>query len=40
MVEIGEIGEIYVAGAHLCSGYVNNREADRFVANHIDSSPG
>lgn len=40
VVEEGDIGEIYVAGSHLCSGYVNNREMDRFVPNHIDPQPG
>lgn len=41
MVEIGDIGEVYVAGSHLCSGYVNNREMDRFILNLIDKDePG
>lgn len=39
-VESGEVGEIYVAGAHLCSGYVNNREAERFIPNHIENASG
>ena len=37
VVDIGDIGEIYVAGSHLCSGYVNNREMDRFVPNQTDA---
>lgn len=37
---MGDIGEIYVAGRHLCAGYVNNREMERFVPNHIDDAPG
>jgi len=40
LVEKGDIGELYVAGSHLCSGYLNNREMDRFVDNHIDNTPG
>jgi len=41
VVEIGDIGEVYVAGSHLCSGYVNNREMDRFILNLIDKDePG
>ena len=40
LVEKGDIGELYVAGSHLCSGYLNNREMDRFVENHIDDTPG
>lgn len=40
MVKDGEIGEIYVAGKHLCSGYVNNREMERFVLNHVDNDSG
>lgn len=38
---MGDIGEVYVAGSHLCSGYVNNREMDRFILNLIDKDePG
>lgn len=40
LVEVGEIGELYVAGSHICSGYVRNREMERFVTNHIDDTPG
>lgn len=40
LVEIGEIGEVYVAGSHICSGYVRNREMERFVNNHIDNTTG
>ena len=40
VVPLGEIGEIYVVGAHVASGYVNNREKDRFIANHIENRKG
>ena len=40
LVDVGEIGEIYVAGSHICSGYVRNREMERFVTNHVESTPG
>lgn len=40
LVGPGEIGEIYVAGAHMCSGYIRNREMDRFTKNHIEDTPG
>ena len=40
LIKDGEIGEIYVAGSHLCSGYVRNREMERFLKNHIDNTPG
>ncbi|XP_057376385.1 beta-alanyl-bioamine nonribosomal peptide synthetase ebony-like isoform X2 [Daphnia carinata] len=40
LVDDGEIGELYVAGSHLCSGYVRNREMERFVKNQVDSTPG
>lgn len=36
LVAEGDVGEIYVAGSHLCSGYVNQREMQRFVVNPID----
>lgn len=32
-VEPGSLGELYVAGANLASGYVNNRDPHRFVKN-------
>lgn len=32
-VPSGQIGEIYCSGLNLASGYVNNRDADRFIAN-------
>uniref|UniRef100_A0A0P6E9S3 Ss-alanyl conjugating enzyme n=1 Tax=Daphnia magna TaxID=35525 RepID=A0A0P6E9S3_9CRUS len=40
LVDNGEIGELYVAGSHLCSGYVRNREMERFLKNHVDNTPG
>lgn len=40
LVNNSEIGEIYVAGSHLCSGYVRNREMERFLKNHVDNTPG
>lgn len=40
LVSLGEIGELYVAGSHICSGYVRSREMERFVKNHIDDTTG
>ncbi|KAI9561851.1 hypothetical protein GHT06_012813 [Daphnia sinensis] len=40
LADNGEIGELYVAGRHLCSGYVRNREMERFLKNHVDNTPG
>lgn len=40
LVDLGEIGELYVAGSHICSGYVRGREMERFVKNHIDDAQG
>lgn len=40
LVEAGEIGEIYVAGSHVCSGYVRHREMERFVTNTVEDTPG
>ena len=40
MVEMGQIGELYVAGSHVAAGYVNKREMDRFIPNTIDTRKG
>lgn len=40
IVEPGGLGELYVAGANLASGYVNNRDQHRFVANSQHHEPG
>lgn len=40
LVEKGDVGELYVAGSHLCSGYMNNREMTRFSKNPFSDSPG
>lgn len=34
-VNNGEIGEIYVSGLNLASGYVNNRDKDKFINNQL-----
>lgn len=33
IVESGCLGELYVSGANLTSGYVNNRDPHRFIKN-------
>lgn len=33
MVEPGCLGELYVAGANVAGGYVNNRDPHRFIEN-------
>lgn len=38
-VKVGEIGEIFVSGTNLALGYVNNRDAERFVSNDMISHP-
>lgn len=40
IVESGSLGELYVAGANLASGYVNNRDPHRFIANSQPHEPG
>lgn len=37
-VNIGQTGELYVAGANLAAGYVNGRDKFRFVKNPMDRS--
>jgi len=39
-VEPGCLGELYVAGANLSSGYVRNRDPHRFVENHLPHDQG
>ena len=36
----GEIGEIYVAGYNLCSGYVGIQDSDKFMDNPYTKSTG
>jgi non-ribosomal peptide synthetase component F len=40
LVEPGDIGELYVAGANLASGYINNRDPHRFITNSQHHGPG
>ena len=40
LVRLGDCGEIYVAGYNLCSGYLKNREMDRFLPNFLENKPG
>ena len=35
-VQMGQVGELYVAGKHVAGAYVNGRETERFSANTID----
>lgn len=39
-VEIGDTGEIFVAGLNLANGYVNNRDPNKFVNNPYATSKG
>jgi len=39
-VEPGCVGELYVSGANLASGYVNNRDPHRFVENRLPHGQG
>lgn len=38
-VNSGEIGELFVSGANLASGYCNKRDADRFIDNPLSVDP-
>lgn len=38
-VKSGEIGELYVSGGNLASGYVNGRDPDRFIENSLAVDP-
>lgn len=38
-VKAGEVGELFVSGLNLASGYVNNRDPDRFVDNPLAIDP-
>jgi non-ribosomal peptide synthetase component F len=40
LVEAGEIGQVYVAGAHVADGYINRREMASFVANVVEDRKG
>ncbi|KAF5303145.1 hypothetical protein FQR65_LT08308 [Abscondita terminalis] len=38
-VRTGDIGELFVAGANLADGYVNGRDPDKFIDNHLAVDP-
>lgn len=38
-VKAGEIGELFVSGANLASGYVNGRDKERFLDNQLAIDP-
>ncbi len=38
-VKSGSIGELYVSGSNLASGYVNGRDPDRFIENPLAVDP-
>ncbi|KAK5644614.1 hypothetical protein RI129_005914 [Pyrocoelia pectoralis] len=38
-VKVGEVGELFVAGANLASGYVNGRDPDKFIENPLAVDP-
>lgn len=40
VVPEGEVGELYVSGLNVCSGYINDRDAHKFVTNHHTVDPG
>lgn len=39
-VQQGQIGELYAAGRNLAIGYVNKRDANRFIENPHTVDPG
>jgi non-ribosomal peptide synthetase component F len=36
----GEVGELYVSGLNLTSGYVRGRDPERFMSNPLTVDPG
>ncbi|GJQ71327.1 hypothetical protein Trydic_g11061 [Trypoxylus dichotomus] len=38
-VKTGEIGELYVSGLNVADGYVGDRDADKFIKNHLTVNP-
>ncbi|KAB0794533.1 hypothetical protein PPYR_11372 [Photinus pyralis] len=38
-VKVGEVGELFVAGANLAAGYVNGRDPDKFIENPLAVDP-
>lgn len=39
-VKMNEIGELYVSGLNLASGYVRGRDPDRFIENLVEADIG
>lgn len=40
LVKRGDMGELYVAGFNLATGYVARRDADRFIKNPYSNESG
>lgn len=38
-VKAGEIGELYVSGLNLASGYINGRDPEKFIENPLAIDP-